>query len=90
MTVDTLVVEASVKPLINLVWAGVIILLVGFGTTIVRRAGEARRREKRGGGLRSGISDDADAERVHELTAEPGGDPEQREGDSEEEEVRTR
>ena len=35
---DVLVVEASVKPLINLVWAGVVILLVGLGTTIVRRS----------------------------------------------------
>jgi len=39
---DTLVVEASVKPLINLVWTGVILLLVGLGTTIVRRSKEAR------------------------------------------------
>ena len=39
---DTLVVEASVKPLINLVWTGVILLLVGLGTTIVRRSREAR------------------------------------------------
>ena len=39
---DTLVVEASIKPLINLVWTGVILLLVGLGTTIVRRSREAR------------------------------------------------
>ncbi|MEO8168947.1 MAG: hypothetical protein ABI623_11915, partial [bacterium] len=39
---DVLVVEASVKPYINLVWSGVIILLVGFIITIVRRAQEAR------------------------------------------------
>jgi cytochrome c-type biogenesis protein CcmF len=38
---DVLVAEASVKPYINLVWAGVIILLVGFLVTIVRRAQEA-------------------------------------------------
>ncbi len=38
---DILVAEASVKPYINLVWAGVIILLVGFLVTIVRRAQEA-------------------------------------------------
>jgi len=38
---DTLVVEASVKPYINLVWSGVIILLVGFLVTIVRRSKEA-------------------------------------------------
>ena len=39
---DVLIVEASVKPLINLVWAGVIILLVGFLITIIRRSQEAR------------------------------------------------
>ncbi len=38
---DMLVVEASIKPYINLVWSGVIILLVGFLVTIVRRAQEA-------------------------------------------------
>jgi cytochrome c-type biogenesis protein CcmF len=42
---DILVVEASVKPYINLVWSGVIILMVGFIVTIVRRAQEARLRE---------------------------------------------
>jgi cytochrome c-type biogenesis protein CcmF len=39
---DVLVVEASVKPYINLVWNGVIILTVGFIVTIVRRSQEAR------------------------------------------------
>ncbi len=39
---ETLVVEASVKPLINLVWVGTITLLVGFIVTIVRRTQEAR------------------------------------------------
>lgn len=39
---DILVVEASEKPYINLVWSGVIVLLVGFGVTIVRRSQEAR------------------------------------------------
>jgi hypothetical protein len=39
---DVLMVEASTKPAINLVWAGVIIMLVGFGVTIVRRAQEAK------------------------------------------------
>lgn len=39
---DVLVVEASIKPYINLVWNGVIILMVGFIVTIVRRAQEAR------------------------------------------------
>ena len=38
---DILVAEASVKPYINLVWSGVIILLVGFLITIVRRSQEA-------------------------------------------------
>jgi cytochrome c-type biogenesis protein CcmF len=38
---DTLVVEASIKPFINMVWSGVIIVLVGFLVTIVRRAQEA-------------------------------------------------
>ena len=41
---DTLVAEASVKPFINLVWSGLIVLLVGFVVTIVRRAQEARLR----------------------------------------------
>jgi cytochrome c-type biogenesis protein CcmF len=39
---DTLIAEATVKPFINLVWSGLIILLVGFGVTIVRRFQEAR------------------------------------------------
>ncbi len=39
---DILVVEASLKPYINLVWAGVIIVLVGFIVTVVRRSQEAR------------------------------------------------
>ena len=41
---DVLVVEASIKPYINLVWTGVIILIVGLLVTIVRRAQEARMR----------------------------------------------
>jgi cytochrome c-type biogenesis protein CcmF len=41
---DIFVVEASVKPYINLVWSGVIVLLVGFLVTIVRRTQEAARR----------------------------------------------
>jgi len=40
---ETLVVEASIKPMINLVWAGTITLIVGFLLTILRRSGEARR-----------------------------------------------
>lgn len=39
---ETLIVEASVKPLINLVWAGTITLLVGFIITIIRRVQEAK------------------------------------------------
>ncbi len=39
--VETLIVEASVKPYINLVWAGTITLIVGFILTIVRRVQEA-------------------------------------------------
>ncbi|HCV43149.1 MAG TPA: hypothetical protein DGH68_06670 [Bacteroidetes bacterium] len=39
---DVLVVEASIKPYINLVWNGVLILIVGFLVTIVRRAQESR------------------------------------------------
>ncbi len=39
---DVLVVEASVKPFINLVWSGVLVLLLGLIVTIVRRAREAR------------------------------------------------
>jgi cytochrome c-type biogenesis protein CcmF len=42
---DVLVVEASVKPFINLVWAGVLVLLLGFIVTIVRRAREASLKE---------------------------------------------
>jgi cytochrome c-type biogenesis protein CcmF len=38
---ETLVVEASLKPYINLVWSGFIILTVGFLVTIFRRSGEA-------------------------------------------------
>jgi len=38
---DVLMAEASVKPFINLVWSGVIIVLVGFLVTIVRRGQEA-------------------------------------------------
>ena len=38
---ETLIVEASVKPWINLVWSGFIILSVGLLVTIVRRAKES-------------------------------------------------
>lgn len=40
---DTLVVEASVKPFINLVWIGTGFLIIGFVITIVRRWQEALR-----------------------------------------------
>jgi len=43
---DVLVVEASIKPFINLVWSGVIILFLGLGVTIVRRAQEARLKQE--------------------------------------------
>ncbi|MEX2117496.1 MAG: cytochrome c-type biogenesis CcmF C-terminal domain-containing protein [Bacteroidota bacterium] len=39
---ETLVVEASVKPMINLVWVGTVTLVVGFLLTIMRRIQEAR------------------------------------------------
>jgi cytochrome c-type biogenesis protein CcmF len=42
---ETLVLEASVKPFINLVWMGTVTLIVGFVLTIVRRVEEAREKE---------------------------------------------
>ncbi|MBI4429112.1 MAG: cytochrome c biogenesis protein CcsA, partial [Ignavibacteriales bacterium] len=39
---ETLVIEASIKPYINLVWVGTVTLVVGFLLTIVRRVAEAR------------------------------------------------
>lgn len=39
---ETLVVEASIKPMINLVWVGTVTLIVGFALTIMRRAEEAK------------------------------------------------
>ena len=44
-TKETLVVEASVKPYINLVWMGTALMVIGFVVTIVRRLDEARRNE---------------------------------------------
>jgi cytochrome c biogenesis factor len=38
---DILVAETSIKPYINLVWAGLIVVLLGFLITIVRRTQEA-------------------------------------------------
>jgi cytochrome c-type biogenesis protein CcmF len=40
---ETLVIEATIKPMINLVWAGTITLVIGFLLTIVRRVEEAKR-----------------------------------------------
>jgi cytochrome c-type biogenesis protein CcmF len=40
---DVLIVEASVKPFINLVWMGTATMIFGFLTTIARRSREARR-----------------------------------------------
>ena len=37
---ETLVVEASVKPFVNLLWGGTLIMFVGFGLCIIRRSGE--------------------------------------------------
>lgn len=42
---DTLIIEASVKPYINLVWLGTIIMVLGFFVTVVRRLDEARKKE---------------------------------------------
>jgi cytochrome c-type biogenesis protein CcmF len=39
--VETLVVEASIKPFINLVWMGTVTLLIGMILTIMRRVEEA-------------------------------------------------
>lgn len=44
---DTLIIEASIKPMINLVWAGTVTLIVGFLLTILRRVEEARRQGER-------------------------------------------
>lgn len=43
---ETLVVEASIKPFINLVWVGTLTMLVGFIVTVIRRTQEARRGEE--------------------------------------------
>ena len=43
---ETLVVEASIKPYINLVWMGTITLAIGFFMTILRRVEEARLKMK--------------------------------------------
>ena len=38
---EVLQVEASVKPLINLVWLGVLTLVIGFFISVVRRTRES-------------------------------------------------
>jgi cytochrome c-type biogenesis protein CcmF len=43
---EVLIVEASVKPFISLLWTGTVILFLGFGISILRRAKEAHN-EKR-------------------------------------------
>jgi cytochrome c-type biogenesis protein CcmF len=42
---ESLVVEASIKPYINLVWMGTVTLVVGFALTIARRVQEAREKD---------------------------------------------
>jgi cytochrome c-type biogenesis protein CcmF len=39
---ETLTIDASIKPFINLVWAGVIIMVAGFFVSTVRRTKESR------------------------------------------------
>ncbi len=41
--VEVLVIEASVKPFINLVWFGVLVILAGFIVSMLRRISEVRR-----------------------------------------------
>ena len=47
MPEDWLVVQAYEKPLINLLWMGIIVLTMGFGLAIYRRAGDSRFSEGR-------------------------------------------
>jgi cytochrome c-type biogenesis protein CcmF len=42
---EMLVIEASIKPYINLVWMGTVTLVIGFLLTIIRRVGESRLKE---------------------------------------------
>jgi cytochrome c-type biogenesis protein CcmF len=87
---EMLVAEASIKPLINLVWSGLIILLVGVAVTIVRRAGDVKVRGIRAGALRPGSGDDADAELVHEGAAHVRRDPEEEDSHAGEEQEEPR
>jgi cytochrome c-type biogenesis protein CcmF len=45
-TRDVLIVEASIQPYINLVWAGTLIAMIGLVITIIRRSREARPRDQ--------------------------------------------
>jgi cytochrome c biogenesis factor len=38
---EALVAEASVKPFISLVWAGTLLIILGFGLSIAHRSKEA-------------------------------------------------
>lgn len=42
VSVPTLSVEASIKPFINLVWAGVLVMVIGFVLSVVRRTKESQ------------------------------------------------
>ena len=46
---DWILVQAFEKPVISLVWIGIILLTFGFGLALVRRVGEVRVSMKRGG-----------------------------------------
>ena len=45
---ETLIVEATIKPFINLVWVGTVTLAVGFALTMYRRLGDARQKGMEG------------------------------------------
>jgi cytochrome c-type biogenesis protein CcmF len=45
-TQDVLIVEASIKPFINLIWLGTLIGMAGLVITIIRRSREARPKEQ--------------------------------------------
>jgi cytochrome c-type biogenesis protein CcmF len=45
---DWLVVQAYEKPYINLLWLGTVIMFVGFGLAIFRRASDMMHRATRG------------------------------------------
>jgi c-type cytochrome biogenesis protein CcmF len=72
---EVVTVEAFVKPYINLVWAGIITLVIGFGFAVVRRRREAlvaidraeRAYDKLVGGHRAKMSPDATASALRNL-----------------------